>query len=396
MPIYQDENNTKDKLEQIRRTSTCSVCGANLYYFYNPDTQKRYLACNDYLRTQHEGIQREAEYKQLNIEGGKKFMSEQYGMEVAKKLSDYQLVPTVTKDIAEKIVNTLWPDYPMEQRAKAIMLCWQYNLNPLARHIHILKFASYKKDRSPNGDRIFDHWEYAVVFGIQAKRLNVHRKHSFTFLDDTPRVATDAELEKILGKENIDRSKLYCITKIRDLKTQAECYGIGSWPKGTEPYGTDKGNTKNNMAMIRSERQCYDKLYPEEMFDRSVDVIDESFIEVPSKSIIEEKPAPAEPSSDEAVPPMFADIYPEKEESADINFDEPKGFVDLDWLVKTLAILKEKKVRSWNNIRTLEYLVKTYHLENKNPRTPSEAARYLTETQAGEFVKYLNSILESA
>jgi hypothetical protein len=206
-------------------------------------------------------------------------------------------------------------------------------------------------------------------------------------LDDTPRVATEAELEKILGKGNIDNAKLYCITKIRDLKTTAECYGLGIWPKGTEPYGTDKGNSKINMAMIRSERQCYDKLYPEEMFDRTVDVMDENYIDTPQDSVIQGE---VNTISDDEPPEMLAEIMEEQEQ------EKQKGYVDLQGLEDTLVSLKDKKIKSWSNTNTLTYLIETYHLQDKSPKTPSEAAELLTSEQACEFALKLQGILESA
>ncbi len=59
MPIYESETVTREDLDKVRRKSNCSECGARLNIYLDPKSGKAFLACWDYLRTGHEGIERE-------------------------------------------------------------------------------------------------------------------------------------------------------------------------------------------------------------------------------------------------------------------------------------------------------------------------------------------------
>jgi len=109
--------------------------------------------------------------------------------------------------------------------------------------------------------------------GIGATRLIASRNRKYSYKDGT-RLMTEEDQIRIFAE--IDKSKIWAITVLKD-EYGNEAPGYGNWPRDKEPYGADKGNTKANMAMIRSERQAFDRLCPGEM-PQGVDVIDAEYI----------------------------------------------------------------------------------------------------------------------
>jgi len=276
MPIYQTDELTREDLEKIRRESKCKVCGAKLNIYLDPESGKAFVACWDWLRTHHEGIEREASlYEQkgmesLNIPTRRKMMEQELGPEKTKALTRYMGVVSLTRPQAREILEAVFPDAPDDEVARAVMLCASYGLNPLMKHIFLIKFNRWSKDHT----RIVGE-DWATVMGIKAKRLLASRRGSCSYVDNTPRLMTQEEQKTILGE--VEADKLWVITKLKDPQTGAEAVGYGFWPKGDKPYGTEKGNTKFNMAAIRSESQALDRLRPGEM-PMGVEVIDEQYI----------------------------------------------------------------------------------------------------------------------
>jgi len=274
---------SKEDMERVVDTGqNCLECGANLTIAWGGHYghQCFILRCANDIH--HQGIKRDFELTPANMpvfllydakKGRRLKMEKEHGKEKINALAKYQNVAVINRETATEIVETLWKGAPTQEKMKAIMLCSTYNLNPLMNHLFMLPFKD--KDGGKN---------WVTVLGIEATRLMAHRKHNFTYLDMTPRSATPEELKQILGKY-VDDSAVYQITKIKDLDTGAEAYGLGSW-KGTV-YGTDKGNTASNMAAIRSERQALKRLYPAEI-PANVEVIDESFIEGDYRMVDEE------------------------------------------------------------------------------------------------------------
>ena len=264
MPIYESETITREELEKQRKWNVCAVCGGWLNMFIDSETGLVFLACNDWLRSHHEGIARENnELRELNIPTRRENMELKHGQENIRALAKYQVTTLITRQMAAEIVETLWKGAPPTDKTKAIILCATYNLNPLMNHLFMLPFKNKEGGK-----------DWAIVIGIEATRLMAKRKHHYTYLDLTPRRATRDELEKILG-DKMDPKKLYFITKLKDLDTGEEVYGLGEWEGSV--YGTDKGNSPANMASIRSERQALKRQYPAEM-PAGVDVVDERFI----------------------------------------------------------------------------------------------------------------------
>jgi len=103
------------------------------------------------------------------------------------------------------------------------------------------------------------------------------RKHNYSYLDLTPRKATQEEIDKILG-DTADPDSIYGFVHIKDIDSGAEAFGLRGIPKSDKIKGEEKGNTHLNLACIRSERLALDRQYPGEM-PQGVDVVDERFID---------------------------------------------------------------------------------------------------------------------
>lgn len=286
--IYEDENHTKEDLEKLRRTNRCRDCGSPLNVYLDTKLGKAFLACWDWHRTYHDGgYERQAVHREFNIPTRREMMNHKFGTEKTKALEKYSAPGgVITKPIATQIVETLWGDAPAIEKAKAIMICHQYNLNPLVKHLHMVGYrrrdsnGNFIKDK--NGEYVLD---WSIMQGIGATRLIAHRKHNFTYLDLTPRRATQEEIDKILG-DTADPKQIYGFTNIRDLETGAESFGLRGYLAAEKVKGADKGNSPLNMACIRSERLAIDRLYPGEM-PEGIDVIDERFVDTNTGEILE-------------------------------------------------------------------------------------------------------------
>jgi len=198
----------------------------------------------------------------------RKEMEQELGKEKATRLIKYEGVASLTKEGAMEVLQTIWPDAPEIEVLKAAMICHQYGLNPLMKHVFLIPFKRRQK-----GVVVGEDW--VTVLGVKTYRLLAHRRADFSYLDNTPRVMTEEEQKSILGE--VDNDRIQAITKLRDSKGN-EAAGYGNWPKEEMPYGTEKGNSKANMAFIRSERNALDRLFPGEM-PQGAEVIDERYIE---------------------------------------------------------------------------------------------------------------------
>lgn len=264
-PIYEDENTTREKLYELRKKNRCQVCSGRLDVFMDFDRGEAFLACWDWPRTHHEGIERGAHEYELNIPTRRKEMAEELGKEKADALAKYVGQTSLQKVELQDIIETLWPEAPPVEKTKAIMLCATYGLNPLNKHIFLIPFNKGEPDET-----------WALVMSIHCKRLLASRRGPFSYVDNTPRIMTDDEQLKVFGEVLNDR--LYVITRLCDPKTSAESVGYGFWLHKDRPKGENKGNTRFNMAAIRSESQALDRLRPGEM-PLGIEGVEESAIE---------------------------------------------------------------------------------------------------------------------
>ena len=268
MPLYEDEKRTREDLFELRKKNRCQVCRGALDVFMDIDKGEAFLACRDWRRTHHEGIEREAPPPfEPNIPTRREIVVEELGKEKAIKLEKYEGVVSLSKMQAMEILRTIWPEAPEIEVLKAAIICHQYGLNPLMKHIFLIPFKRRKE-----GKVIGEDW--VAVQGVSSNRLIARRRHNYSYLDMTPRRMTEEEQEKVSGE--VDDTKIWAITKLKDMETEVEAMGVGSWPIDEVPYGAEKGNTKLNMACIRSEREALDRLYPAEM-PQGVEVMEEKY-----------------------------------------------------------------------------------------------------------------------
>ncbi len=274
MPLYESKLPHEEMQKVIDKGCVCLECGALLtiawggFYGHN----EFMLRCGNDAK--HEGIARDASLSPYDIpgfnlfnlsKGRKKRMTQELGAVKTKALDKYMGVVSLTQPQAKEILKAVFPKAPESEIARAMILCANYGLNPLMKHVFLIPFNEGKSNES-----------WVTVIGIKAKRLLASRRGPYSYIDDTPRVMTDTEQKKIFGK--VEPDKLWVITKGRDPATGAEAVGYGFWPNDKQPLGTDKGNTAFNMASIRSESQMTDRLRPGEM-PEGIDVIPEEMAE---------------------------------------------------------------------------------------------------------------------
>ncbi len=253
-------------------------------------------------------------------------MEQEHGVAATTKLAKYQGVVSLDKVGAREIITTVFPKAPEAEVAKAILLCVNYQLNPLMNHVYLIPFQKREHGKVVGTD-------WATVIGRGAKRLMASRRGPYSYIENTPRVMTQQEQIDTFGE--YDEDKLWCITRLQDPKTGATSVGYGFWPKTkpvygkpgerepNQPKGTDKGNSMFNMGSGRSESQALDRLRPGEM-PMNVAVMDEAladtalageldsnYIEGESK-VLTEEPVTVEGEVTELEP--VEDLFAEKTE----------------------------------------------------------------------------------
>ncbi len=213
---------------------------------------------------------------------------EEHGEEKTKRLMRYAGAGSLTREEAGEILRTVWPDAPMREVTKAAIICQQYGLNPLMKHLFLICFNKGTQKET-----------WATVMGIQATRLKAHERESFSYVDNTPRIMTAQEQETTFGE--VDKENIWAITKVRDAKGNV-APGYGSWPKVADVYGREKGNSRFNMAAIRSERQALDRLFGG-MLPVGVETVDERYVESPYQVVDEETGEITSPETPEEANP---------------------------------------------------------------------------------------------
>lgn len=436
MPIYEEEGRvTKEELLDLSKRNQCKECGERLDVFIDFTTtpHKAFLACADWRRSHHEGIERQASrYEKeglasLNIPTRREIMTQDYGAVKTKALDKYMGVVSLTKPQAKEILIAVFPEAPESEITRAMILCANYGLNPLMKHVFLIPF-----NRKKNGVIVGTDW--VTVLGIKAKRLLASRRGPYSYIDDTPRVMTDVEQKKKFGQ--LEPEKLWVITKGRDPATGAEAEGVGFWPKNKEPYGTDKGNTAFNMAAIRSESQMVDRLRPGEM-PEGVEVVPEEMAEAAIEGeFTEVKEEPSAEQKEEAkehwckehncafekktrgTSTWYAHKLPggkwcnegkqkvvDTKEEASEPEPEPESqpepepaqttasLIDMPWLKESLKTLQATNLKGWTESNLLSYMKTTYNVEGK---TVLEAVAKLDKGQAAHFVKRVQETLDMA
>ena len=274
MPIYESPEYPLEKLKRMARNSVCAECGGPLVVAYDLKDKKDCLACKDWRRTGHEGTTREYQTPFGETPAGQTLgnvprwrreqMVQELGTERSTALAQYAGSLTLTEEKAALVVKTLWPKAPEAERLAAAIVCHQYGLNPLMKHLFLIKYG--------------DTWDMRIA--ITANRLIAVREGKFSYEEDTPRAATKQEIDRKYGEEDgakIAKSNHVSITKLKDMASGATATGFGVFPRDKQPKGTENGNTAQNQADIRGERQALARLRPGAL--PAGEVVDERFVE---------------------------------------------------------------------------------------------------------------------
>jgi len=261
MMVYYLESDDRTLLKKLLKRNVCAECGSQLESFFDLQKKLPYLQCK--ANPKHEGIAREfQEPKELNIPTRREEMEKEHGEEKTTALMRYPTTGVLSKQQAMEVLRLVYPEVPDNQIIRTAIICKDFGLHPLMKEIYIIPFGQGEKRT------------WSTVLGINATRKMMARFGSFSYVDNTPRVMTEEEQKTIFGEVQTDR--IVAITKLK-TKGGLEAQGYGHYLLKDTPYGTDKGNTKANMAFIRSERQAFSRLFPDSI-PQDVEVIDEAYI----------------------------------------------------------------------------------------------------------------------
>lgn len=268
----------------------------------------------------------------------------------------------MTEHRALALVEKCWPGAPENDKLVAAIICRQYNLNPLTGQIYLIKFK--------------DKW--AIVMGIGASRAIAKQSgYNYSYVDG-PRLMTEDEQTTILGE--VDNRFLWAITVLKDK--DGNLYpGYGNWPKDQTVYGEDKGNSKRNMAFIRSERNALDKLAPG-ILPSGAEAGQESYTDVTYHEMVQL----GQEEQNERVQEDIDDLW-----EPDRRGEELKPEVDMLWLKESLVEIKQEDPPTYYRLTTV---VKNMLGVNK-AASWTEAIALLTRDQAESFVKAVQEAKES-
>lgn len=233
-------------------------------------------------------------YIQDNIDRKeKREMVEKHGEQVGAVVAKYHGVTSLTERDAALIVQSFWPDAPPLEVKKAAITCATYGLNPCMRHLYLIPYKDHRSGVTT----------WRQVLGIGATRLMASRRAPYG-VTDGPRVMTEDEQLSIRGV--FEKDKWWALCTVVD-KHGLSATGYGGYPKQDNNLkGRDKGNSEQNMAFIRAERNALDKKFPGEM-PADIEVVDEAYEEQPPKgeviqgeaTVLEEELFPPTGTSDQ-------------------------------------------------------------------------------------------------
>ncbi len=395
MPYY-PEDSSGDNLRNLIRTNVCAECGRQLYAYLDKD-KKVYIGCPT---PGHEGITKEyqptrwaeAGLDSLTHEAKEETMVEDLGEATSRALvaKGLPLSGQLTRPQAKEIVMTIWKTAPALEVYKATALCADFGLHPLMRHIYLIKY-----NRRERGQIVGADW--VIQLGIGATRLIAHRLHRFGYKDDSPRRMTKEEGLKILGTDYKPDENIYAITRLIDMDSKAEATGVGAYGnREKDPKGMEKGNTRLNMACIRSERKAIDRQYPAEM-PTGYEVYDERYAGAPTGK--------ADPTSgkevEDAPPGVEKDVVQGEFRPVDEEEPEPGPFpgeesapepeesnvtgVDMSQLKENLLKVK------WPEITAVTWLTSKFAVKGGSLE---DVLEQLTKEQKQIFVKEIQDRVE--
>lgn len=254
----------RDELQNV-----CLECGGrlNLIWAGSLGFDNYALVCVN--NKDHVGIKRP--YDASNIDKRLK-MTTQSGLVIRGSALPEQKV--------REIIDNLWSKAPDQDKVKAVMICMQYGLNPLAKHLYLIPFDVTDKKTGEKSTK----WE--IIYAIKAKRLIAYNSRvdtSFGYDDKSPRLMTPDEEKSIFG--SVDDNFWSAITILVDDHGR-KYYGYGRWLKNSSAYGSEKGNSGQHMAQIRSESDALERYAPSGL--TSAAVIESDFYEVNSQQAAED------------------------------------------------------------------------------------------------------------
>jgi len=380
---YYPEDDSYDNIKKLIRQNVCAECGRQLYAYLDEE-KKVYLACSN---QQHEGIAREyrppVEDYESNIRREIE-MEQQHGREASKALATIPKQGQLTQPQAMTILKLIYPNAKEDEIIRCAIFCRDFGLHPLANEVYLIPFKG----------------KNVMVVGIPASRKMAHAlKGEFSFLDDTPRAATEEEIIKQFGKDSEEaRDNIISVTKLKGEGGNLSI-GFGLYPKSEKPYGMDKGNTRRNMANIRSERQAMDRL-PGKPLPR-YDVIDTSYAEVPDIGKVDTDTGEivkGEVTKIEEPPPQVESEPTEVIESEAVEPIEeealPNSIIDLEWLKESLTILQKKGIKAYSDESMLSYMKSVY--KGVEGDTIYEIAKKLDKGMAKHLAKVIQDALDKA
>ena len=262
---------------ELERTKVCAVCGGRLNCAWGGqfDRDGYVIRCENLA---HEG---EVEPKRAPLESQpyyiqnmvkrkeKERIMEEYGEQTAMVVAKYQGVKILKEEQANEIIRSFWPQAPDIEVKKAMLTCLAYGLNPIFGHLYLVAYRVKDKNDNYTGEVT-----WTQMRGISADRLLASRRGGVTYLDNTPRMMS--EEEQILIRGVYEKENWWAICKVAD-KDGLVAQGLGKWSKSVKVKGAEKGNTQQNMAGIRAERQALDRKFPGEM--PGGDVVDGAYME---------------------------------------------------------------------------------------------------------------------
>ncbi len=379
---YYPKDQSKDNLEKIRKANVCLVCGRQVAIFFNIIGGEKYIACSGQV---HQGITREyqpqIEDYESNIRKEVK-LTQEHGIETSTALANIPKQGQLTQPQAMEILKLVYPKAPENEIARCAIFCRDFGLHPLANEVYLIPYGN----------------TWSMVVGIPANRKIAHaQKGEFSFLDDSPRAATEEEIIKQYGKDSEEaKGNIISICKLQGEHGNFAT-GFGLYPKTAKVHGTDKGNSRRNMANIHAERQGMDRLPGKPM--PKYEVIDATYAEVPdvrkvvaqtgeiiSGEAVELPPEPApEPTS--PAPALVAE-----ESKSTPTPSATEGFVE--WLKESMKTLQGKGVEGYSEESLLGYMKITYKGIEGN--TAAEIASKLDKSKAKHFAGVIQEALDKA
>ena len=284
------EGTTRKEADGIRKFRYCSECGGTAFLFAELGSDRLKIGCRHHpdATVVKDYTPRDPMLEMVGVydKGDRKRMTETIGQEKATALmaQGIPLNGVITKVELRKVFATVWPGADALAVFKGVAICEAFGLHPLMKHLFLIPFNTKVSKRGEP-----DRWEevYEPVLGIAATRLIAGKHGEWSFDDMSPRVMTEEEQLKVWGKTYPDD---VCAITILLNKWGGKTYGYGRWPKevrgrdgktrANEPKGTDKGNSMENMAMVRSERNALGKLAPEPDVLNGVRTMDERYMTV--------------------------------------------------------------------------------------------------------------------